>query len=89
MAEININREELNAQIEKLKSLQTKISSSNISCPVVDGGGSTVQKLEDIGVKYKKMHSNVYELVSQTISFMENISQSYQKSDDKAASNFK
>lgn len=86
MAEIKIKSNNLTTEIEKLNKLSEKINSSNISCPETIGGGRTVQEIEKLGKLYQKIYKQVGVLVSDTASFMKNVNESYQSSDNKAAS---
>lgn len=88
MKEIKINSNNLTAEIQKLEELKNSINNSNISCPATVGGGTSIQELENIGKLYKSLHNQLGILVSSTASFMENVNQSYQSSDNKAAKGF-
>lgn len=88
MAEIKINTGNLTAEIGKLKELKNSINNTNILCPATVGGGTSIQELEDIGKLYKSLHNQFGILVSSTASFMENVNQSYQSGDNKAAARF-
>ncbi len=85
MAEININVTEINNAITKLQGLKSKCCSRSVTPPATVGGGKTVNELEDIADVYKTLNHDLGELISNTISFLENIKNSYVSSDVKAA----
>lgn len=85
MAEINIKITEIDNEITKLQGLQSKCDSRNVAPPATVGGGKTVNELEDIADVYKTLNRNFSELVSNTISFLQNVRNSYASSDAKAA----
>ncbi len=89
MAEIKIKTDNLNMEIGNLRALGQKINASNIKCPGVVGGGSSVQEVENIGRIYQTIHAQLAALVLNTVSFMENVNTSYQSSDNKASGGFK
>lgn len=88
MSEIKIKNDALSTEISNLRNLNTKIRSSNIKCPTVVGGGTSIQQIENIGKSYQQMHKQLEMLVSSTVSFMENINNSYKSSDKKASKVF-
>lgn len=85
MAEITIDTEELNRQIEKLNILKEKISSSKIKYPVAIGGGEAIQKIENIGLQYQKLFKQFSILVSNTSEFMKNVNETFQQRDKNIA----
>lgn len=85
MAEIKISINALDDAITKLKSLKESCSSFDTKFPDIIGGGSTVNELENIANTYKNMNTDFLTLISNTISFMENVKSSYVTSDAKAA----
>lgn len=85
MAEIKIQINELNNEIEELKELRSKCSSRKTKPPATVGGGKTVNELEDIADIYVSMNNSFEILISNTISFLENVRDSYVSSDSKAA----
>lgn len=89
MAEINVKITEINNAITKLQGLQSKCSSRNINPPATVGGGKTVNELEDIAEVYKSMNTHFGTLISNTISFLQNVKDSYASSDAKAAQGIK
>jgi len=89
MGEIKIKTSNLSTEIGNLRALNQKISSSCIKCPAVVGGGTSIQEIENIGKTYRKMHNQFGTLVSSTISFMENVNNSYKSSDNKASGGFR
>lgn len=86
MAEIKIKIHALNDSISDLKNLRTQCQETKIVCPKTVGGGKTVNELESIGELYKSLNNHFINLISNTISFMENVKASYESSDKKAAS---
>lgn len=84
MAEINVNVTEVNNAILKLKELQERYDSIKYNAPDTVGGGQTVNELESIANEYKEITANLKELVSDTISFLVNVRDSYISSDAKA-----
>lgn len=89
MSEINLKSVNLSNHIADLKSLKNRISSDNNKCDAVRGGGTAIQELETLAGSYKKMKTNVTELIENTIGFMENINLSFTENDKKASNNFK
>ena len=85
MAEINVKITEINNAITKLKGLQSKCKSRNTTPPTTVGGGKTVNELENIANIYNMMNHDFEELISNTISFLQNVKNSYVSSDAKAA----
>ena len=77
MPEIRIKDDALNTEVNNLRNLNKRIGASNIKCPTVVGGGSSIEQIENIGKSYQQMHKQLEMLVSSTISFMENINNSY------------
>ncbi len=85
MAEINIKVTEIDSAIEKLQSLQSRCSSINTTPPITVGGGKTVNELENIADAYKTMNTHLEDFITNTISFLRNIKNSYVSSDLEAA----
>lgn len=85
MAEINVNVTEINNAITKLQGLQSECNSRNTTSPATVGGGKTVNELEDIANVYKKLNTHFEDLLLNTISFLQNVRDSYTASDTKAA----
>lgn len=85
MAEINVKITEINNEITKLQNLRTRCDSINTAVPSTVGGGQTVNELENIATVYKTMNRELGELISNTISFLQNVRDSYVFSDAKAA----
>ena len=85
MAEIKIKINALNDSITELKNLKTACQDWDTTCPETVGGGQTVNELESMGTLYKNLNTHFINLVSNTISFMENVKTSYEESDNKAA----
>lgn len=85
MAEINIKVTEIDSAIEKLQSLQSRCSSINTTPPITVGGGKTVNELENIADAYKTMNIHIEDFITNTISFLQNVRDSYVASDAKAA----
>lgn len=85
MAEINVKITEINSAITKLQNLQSRCDSINTPPPSTVGGGQTVNELEDIADVYKALNRDFAELISNTISFLQNVKVSYMESDTKAA----
>jgi len=84
MAEINVKISEINNAISKLQGLKSRCDSRNTTPPSTIGGGQTVNELESIAEVYKAMNNNFGELVTNTISFLENVRDSYVNADVKA-----
>ena len=85
MAEIKINISELNNSIGKMQSLKSKCISNQKTAPKTVGGGKTVNELEAIAEQYRTINSSLEILMSNTISFLSNLKDSYISSDQKAA----
>lgn len=86
MGEIKINVNALNDAITRLKNLRTTCENTKNKIPKIVGGGLTVNELESISSLYEDLDIGFTDLVSNTISFMENVKDSYKSSDSKAAS---
>ena len=82
MSEININIAEIDNAIAKLRGLQSKYISAP---PATVGGGKTVNELENIANTYMLLNKSFIGLITNTISFLENVKDSYSSSDKKAA----
>lgn len=89
MAEIKVNITEINSAITKLQGLKSKCNSRDTTPPATVGGGKTVNEFENIANIYKTLNCNLGELISNTISFLRNIEDSYISSDTKAAQGIK
>lgn len=85
MAEIKVKINALNDSISELKNLKTTCQDWDATSPEIVGGGQTVGELESIATLYKSLNSHFIDLVSNTISFMENVKSSYEESDQSAA----
>lgn len=85
MAEIKIKITEINNAITRLQGLQSRCSSKNTFPPATVGGGKTVNELESIADTYKTINTHFGELISNTISFLQNVRDSYATGDTKAA----
>ncbi|TGY39944.1 hypothetical protein E5347_16220 [Clostridium sartagoforme] len=85
MAEIKINIDSLESRIQELQTLERRISSNVTTSPQVVGGGSSVIELEKIADMYKTLNSSMLLLVTNTVSFMDNLKESYVGSDKKAS----
>ena len=85
MAEIKVKVTEIDNAITKLQRLKTRCNTRNTTTPTTVGGGKTVNELEDIADVYKSLNSHFGVLVSNTISFLQNVKDSYASSDTKAA----
>ena len=85
MAEINVKINEIDNAITKLQGLQSRCISMNTTPPATVGGGRTVNELEEIAAVYKSLNSHFEMLISNTISFLQNVRDSYISSDEQAA----
>lgn len=85
MAEIKIAIDALENKISELQTLQNEISTNATTPPATVGGGTSVNELEKIATLHQTMLSSIQLLVTNTISFMENIKVSYVESDGKAS----
>ena len=85
MAEIKINIDSLESRIQELQTLERRISSNVTTSPQVVGGWSSVIELEKIADMYKTLNSSMLLLVTNTVSFMDNLKESYVGSDKKAS----
>lgn len=85
MAEIKVKVSEINNAIIRLQGLQSRCSSRSTTPPATIGGGKTVNELEDIAHVYKTLNTQFETLLSNTISFLQNVRDSYTDSDTKAA----
>lgn len=85
MAEIKISIEAIDELISELKTLKESCDGSMPQVPSVVGGGKSVNQIELISNMYKTLNSDLSDLISNTISFLENAEQSYGESDSFAA----
>lgn len=85
MAEIKISIEAIDESILELKTLKETCDGSMPQTPAVIGGGKAVNQIELISNMYKTLNSDLSDLISNTISFLENAEQSYGDSDSFAA----
>lgn len=95
MAEIKINIDELESSIERLQQIaclcdgKTTVRGGNFafnaSSPEIVGGGKTVGEIEAIANLYQELNADLHGLINNTISFLENVKNSYVESDDKLA----
>ncbi len=85
MSEIKVQITELNNAITKLQGLRSRYESMDIVRPAPSGGGRTVNEIEDIAKVYNMLDRDFKELISNTISFFQNVCDSYVSSDIKAA----
>lgn len=85
MAEIKIKVSEINSAITRLQGLQSRCNSRNTTPPATVGGGKSVNELEDIADVYKTLNTHFEDLVSNTVSFLQNVRDSYTSSDTKVA----
>ena len=83
MAEINVNITEIDNAITKLHGLLEKNECA--TPPVTVGGGKSVNELENIANTYMMLNKSFEDLISNTISFLQNVKDSYVSSDKKAA----
>lgn len=86
MAEIKINIQSLNAAIEKLESLKRECQDYGNLSPETRGGGLTINELESLLEMYDTLDNSFIDLISNTISFMNNIKRSYEGADRDAYS---
>ncbi len=89
MGEISIKNDNLTIDIEKLKTLKSRVAASNIKPPAVVGDGTSIYEIEKIGKNYQDINEKIETLLSNTISFLENVKNSYQGNDNKAAKAYK
>lgn len=85
MAEIKIKISALNDSITELKKLKSACQHWDTTSPQIIGGGHTVNELESIVTLYKSLNTHFIDLVSNTISFMENVKTSYESSDQESS----
>ena len=86
MAEIKIKVTEIDSAITKLQSLKSRSASADTKSPSTVGGGKSVNELESIAGVYKSLNTHFATLVQNTISFLDNVKDSYVTSDQKVAS---
>ena len=86
VSEINIKISELDVAIANLQSLKFACDGMNSIVPTTVGGGKTVNEIENIASVYKSLNTCVGDMISNTISFMQNIRASFITSDSNAAS---
>lgn len=85
MSEINVSVADLEEAIEKLNSLSTGWSAIDTTPPETVGDGYVVDKLVEIAQLYQDLHAGMATLISNTISFLTNTKESYETSDQQAA----
>lgn len=87
MSEIKINLTNLESGISRFNTLARNWGANDTLPPVTVGGGSTVNEFEELAQIYKTLNDHMVTLASNTASFLTDIKQSYQESDQKAANN--
>lgn len=85
MSEININIVCLKDAITQLSNLRKNYVDYKILCPDTIGGGLTVTELNNLVKIYNNLDNCFIQLLNSTIGFMENVQESYENSDKKAA----
>lgn len=89
MTEIDVKINLLNEGIAELLSLQRACDHSKSSPPGTEGGGKTVNELEEIGKIYGIMFDHFSELISSTVTFLETAKTGFITSDCSIAKNLK
>ncbi len=87
MSEIKVNLDNLEGAILKLNNYAANWESNPTTPPATVGGGQTVNELEELAQMYKDLNTHMVTLASTTAAFFTNVKNSYQESDQKAASN--
>lgn len=87
MSEIKINLTNLDNGISRFNTLARNWGANDTMPPITVGGGTTVNELEELAQVYKTLNEHMVTLASNTAAFLNDIKQSYQESDQKAASN--
>jgi len=87
VSEIKINLTNLESGISRFNTLARNWGANDTLPPVTVGGGSTVNEFEELAQIYKTLNDHMVTLASNTASFLTDIKQSYQESDQKAANN--
>lgn len=85
MSEIQINLKKLEEQISQLRVLNENLKASVTISPTCSGGGKTVQQIENMTSNCLKVHNDLINLFSNTISFLENVEKSYENADKNAS----
>lgn len=85
MSEISVKIAALEEAITNLNNLKQTCADMDTTSPETVGGGSTVSELENIAALYKSLNIHFGDLISNTALFMQNVKDSYQASDSKAA----
>lgn len=85
MAQINIDLEELDANIEKLADLKTEIESISIDKPAQSGSGSTVEQMVEAADAFEAVRQALVTLVGNSVGFFQGVKQSYQDADAEAS----
>lgn len=87
MAEIKINIDNLENGIKRLETLGKNWGANDTLPPVTVGGGKVVNEFEELAKMYKSLNTHMVTLAVNTASFLQDVKDSYQKSDHEAAQN--
>lgn len=89
MPEINVKIAPFDFAIMKLQQIQQSCSSAKTAPPATEGGGKTVQEMEEMGKLYNDMYDHFMELVSSSVLFLQKAKDGFVSSDMKAAAGMK
>ena len=86
MDEISIKIKEIERSIENMQTLKNLCASFGWTRPTTIGGGNAVSQIEKMGELYDMTAQSVEMLLSSTVSFLQNIKDSFVSSDQRIAS---
>lgn len=88
MGKINIDIEALNESISSIQSLQNRWTTDKKKLPSKVGGGGTIDEMDLIAEAYENLDKNINTLLTSTVSFFENVRDSFISADSKSMEMF-
>ena len=89
MAEIKINTEKLEEEIQKLRDLAQKCERIDVDQESVEGSGESIAMVTAIDKEYSAVKEGFRTLLENSVSFFENVRNSAAEADNKAADKLK
>ena len=85
MAEISVNVELLEEKIQKIRELKSTCDEIDVATETLSGSGQSIDIIQLIDKEYPLLKSAVGELLTNSISFFENVKNSMIKADTEAS----
>ena len=83
--EITVNCEVLEEKIQKLRTLKSTCEAIDVTAEALSGSGATIDIIQLVDQEYPLLKSTIETLLTNSISFFENIKASMSKADTGAA----